>query len=130
MTSVFADTFFFIALLAPNDERHEEALGIVDRLRSPIITSSWVLTEVADGFSSRQTRAAFGSLLDMLSANPLVTILPVDEEIFHRAVELYRERSDKDWSLTDCRSFVIMSELGLREALTGAGILSRRALLR
>jgi predicted nucleic acid-binding protein len=88
------------------------------------------LTEVADGFSSRQTRAAFGSLLDMLSANPLVTILPVDEEIFHRAVELYRERSDKDWSLTDCRSFVIMSELGLREALTGAGILSRRALLR
>ena len=28
-------------------------------------------------------------------------------------------RSDKDWSLTDCISFAVMTELGLTEALTG-----------
>jgi uncharacterized protein len=26
---------------------------------------------------------------------------------------------DKEWSLTDCISFVVMTELGLTEALTG-----------
>jgi predicted nucleic acid-binding protein len=32
--------------------------------------------------------------------------------------EYYRARADKAWSLTDCISFVVMSEHGLSEALT------------
>jgi predicted nucleic acid-binding protein len=32
---------------------------------------------------------------------------------------LYRQRADKHWSLTDCISFVVMEQEGLREALTG-----------
>jgi hypothetical protein len=30
-----------------------------------------------------------------------------------------RERSDKDWSLTDCISFAVMEDEGIHEALTG-----------
>ena len=32
--------------------------------------------------------------------------------------QLYRERADKEWPLTDCISFVVMQEHGLAEALT------------
>jgi predicted nucleic acid-binding protein len=32
---------------------------------------------------------------------------------------LHRERPDKEWSLTDCISFVAMREHGIWEALTG-----------
>jgi uncharacterized protein len=35
-----------------------------------------------------------------------------------QAVELFRQRSDKNWSLTDCLSFVVMSELQLTDALS------------
>jgi len=34
------------------------------------------------------------------------------------AIELYRERPDKNWSLTDCLSFVVMERRRVTEALT------------
>jgi predicted nucleic acid-binding protein len=34
------------------------------------------------------------------------------------AIRLFATRSDKDWSLTDCLSFVVMERKGIREALT------------
>jgi len=33
-------------------------------------------------------------------------------------MDLYRRRQDKDWSLTDCISFVVMADEGLTESLT------------
>lgn len=45
--------------------------------------------------------------------------MPANVEIFERGVELYHSRLDKQWSLTDCISFVVMSEEGIAEALTG-----------
>ena len=41
------------------------------------------------------------------------------DELFARGMDLYRSRHDKDWSLTDCISFVVMADEGLAEALTG-----------
>jgi hypothetical protein len=32
---------------------------------------------------------------------------------------LYFQRRDKEWSLTDCISFTVMSDEGLTDALTG-----------
>lgn len=55
----------------------------------------------------------------MLRSEPLITIAPLDMETFDAGVELYRARPDKDWSLTDCISFVVMRERGITEALTG-----------
>jgi len=36
---------------------------------------------------------------------------------FESAFDSYRSKSDKEWSLTDCASFVLMRERGLAEAL-------------
>jgi uncharacterized protein len=42
------------------------------------------------------------------------------DALYRRGLELYAGRpGDKDWSLTDCISFVVMEDEGLREALTG-----------
>src|SRR5262245_60255789 len=48
----------------------------------------------------------------------LVEIVPASSQLFPAALALYRSRADKDWGLTDCASFVVMSERGLAEALT------------
>jgi len=53
-----------------------------------------------------------------LQASSLVEIIPASSRLFTAALELYRSRGDKDWGLTDCASFVVMSERGLSEALT------------
>jgi len=50
---------------------------------------------------------------------PNVTLkLSPSPELFDRGCELYTSRSDKEWSLTDCISFVVMKERGLTDALT------------
>jgi uncharacterized protein len=119
MKTWFADTFYFLALLTREDESHHRAVAILKDLRNEIVTTAWVLTEVADGLALARNRAGFGRLLQVLQNNSWVTIRSADQALFDEGVRLYVTRPDKDWSLTDCISFVVMQERGMTEALTG-----------
>ncbi|MDM8004628.1 MAG: PIN domain-containing protein [Phycisphaerae bacterium] len=119
MTPCFGDTFLFLALLAEGDAAHKKAVQAIADLKRDIYTTTWVLTEVADGIAGRDTRSAFVPLLQFLQSHPRVVIVPTTDDIFDRGVDLYGNRPDKDWSLTDCISFVVMQERGITEALTG-----------
>lgn len=45
-------------------------------------------------------------------------MVPIDDRLTEGALSLYETRGDKNWSLTDCSSFVIMTERRLTDALT------------
>jgi predicted nucleic acid-binding protein len=68
MSAVFADTFFFLALLNEQDEAHVRALQF-DTMTASMVTTAWILTEVGDAFSAPENRPAFLQLLDTLRAN-------------------------------------------------------------
>jgi uncharacterized protein len=57
-------------------------------------------------------------LVPSLRSDPNALIVPASPELFQRGYDLYARRPDKDWSLTDCTSFVVMKEQGLTDALT------------
>ena len=79
-----------------------------------------VLVELADGCASTaQRRAGAAEAVNVLRNNPDVTIIPCTELLFQQGMGLYQQRPDKDWSLTDCISFVVMQRDGISEALTG-----------
>ena len=118
MTPVFADAYYFFALLNPRDEAHDSVTQFNATLRRPIITTAWVLTEVADGLASTPSRPLFAKLLKQLHCDPRVTIVDPTAELFDAGVVLYTRRADKQWSLTDCISFEIMRQHGITEALT------------
>ena len=118
MTIRFADTFYYLALLNPDDAWHPRAVAFSESLLGPTVTTAWVLTEVADAMSAPRHRDDFLRLLDALDADHECTIIPATAELFRRDVQLYRERPDKDWPLTDCISFVVMRQHGMTEALT------------
>lgn len=40
-------------------------------------------------------------------------------DLMDRGIALYADRADKHWSLTDCISFIVMEDRGIRDALTG-----------
>jgi uncharacterized protein len=118
MSEVFADSFYFLALLNRHDAHHSTAVAAVKSLHSRLVTTHWVLVEVADGLCipvARQRSAKF--LVDAPSDKNLSIIS--DFMWFERGLELYRNRPDKSWSLTDCISFAVMEARGVREALTG-----------
>jgi uncharacterized protein len=121
MKGVFADADYWIALLNPRDQLHLKAKSLsrkIDRVR--IITSQMVLVEVLAILASKGPllREAAVKLVDQLHNNPNLDIVPQTNVQFHNALNLYRDRQDKDWSLTDCASVLIMQERGISEALS------------
>ncbi len=119
MKAVFADAFYFVALINRADQHHARVAAAAGRLTAPIVTTEWVLAEFADALCASASRRLVPSIIRDLEQDPNVKIIPADSATFHRALALYGERPDKDWSLTDCASFVVMQEQGLVEALTG-----------
>jgi predicted nucleic acid-binding protein len=119
MKSVFADTFYYLAVLNADDAAHERAVLASERISGQVITTAWVLTEVADALAAPERRPDFLALLHTLKGDPEVTIVAASGDLFDAGIDLYARRQDKDWSLTDCISFVVMREQSITEALTG-----------
>jgi predicted nucleic acid-binding protein len=119
MKAVFVDTFYYIALLDANDSAHETAVAATRELKSTTVTTAWVLLELANTLSASRHRGIFATFLERLRANPNVIIYEAEREVFNLGVDLYRKREDKEWSLTDCISFVVMTRERIAEALTG-----------
>jgi predicted nucleic acid-binding protein len=114
----FADTAYFLALLNPQDGWHEPALRLSRRREGPLLTTVWVLLEVGDALATGPNRQLFSRWLDSLLASAHLEIVPATNDWFFRGLALYRGRPDKEWSVTDCISFVVMGERSLTEALT------------
>ena len=68
--------------------------------------------------SSQESRAVFIGFYENLKRDSLIQIFPATPESFAEGLMLYSQRLDKDWSLTDCISFVLMKREGVFEALT------------
>ena len=119
MTTVFADTFYFLALLDSREERHLQAAEVSRDLQLHIVTTEWVLAEFGDAYCHPNDRADFVSLYRSLLNHPRVKIIPADTRFFQRGVDFFEQRQDKEWSLTDCLSFVVMRDEEIAQALTG-----------
>ncbi len=118
---VFLDTGYSIALSVESDEHHEHAEKLAEQLeaeQTPLVTTQAILLEIGNALSKERYRAAAVELFDALKEDPLVEIVPLTEEIFAQALDLFRNRSDKEWGLVDCVSFIVMQERGIKEALT------------
>jgi predicted nucleic acid-binding protein len=119
MRTVFADTFYFLALLDSMEKQHGQAVCAAQDSGLRLVTTEWVLAEFGDAYCNPADRPDFVSLYRGLTKNPRDKIIPADTALFQRGVVFFEQRKDKKWSLTDCLSFVSMQDEGLTEALTG-----------
>ena len=118
MKPVFADSFYYIAVLNRTDADHARVVEFCGKFFRPIVTTAWILAEVADGMAAVNLRSGFVSFYRQLVTDPTVTIVPPSPVFFDAGMDLYTRRPDKSWSLTDCISFVVMESHGLSDALT------------
>jgi predicted nucleic acid-binding protein len=118
MMARFADTSYYVALVNPHDEHHEAAQVLTEQLEGSIITTDWVLTELGNFLCRGKNRSLFLSLLTDLRDDPSVLIISYEQLLYKLGLDLFAHRPDKDWSLTDCVSFVVMEQQHLHEALT------------
>ena len=114
MRVVFADAGYWIALASPRDDHHSKALSISASLgKFRTVTTELVLGEVLTALAAPPTRAVAASIVDRVMSDPNAEVVPQTGLQFRDAFALYRSRMDKDWSLVDCASFLVMQQKGL-----------------
>ncbi len=74
--------------------------------------------EIGNALSKQRYRPAAVELLLSLENDPKIEIVPVSGDLYAQAFKLFSERTDKEWGLVDCVSFVVMRERGITDALT------------
>src|SRR5262245_56903854 len=118
--TIFADTFYWIALLDPRDASHGAVLALAGTLGTVrLVTTDEVLAEVLTFFSRGGPlwRSKAATMVRTTRSNPDVDVLPQTRADFDAALGLYEARPDKGYSLTDCRSMLAMKTLGLTDVL-------------
>jgi uncharacterized protein len=115
---VFADTAFYLALSNPQDQWHSIAHEWSGKSELRTVTSEFVLLEVGNGLAGGSGRRHFEVLLRDVRTNPRTRLVRASQGLFNDAAELYQQRPDKQWSLVDCSSFILMRRFKLKEALT------------
>jgi predicted nucleic acid-binding protein len=121
MNRVFVDTSYAVALSAVNDEHHKRAVELADEMEAAnthFVTTRAILLEIGNALSRLRHRTAAISLLTALENDSKVEIVPLSDDLYRRALEIYRDHVDKEWGLIDCVSFVVMRDEGLTDALT------------
>lgn len=114
----FLDTSYLIALARQEDLLHKRAADWSRILPGPFLTTEYVLCEFVNAMSAPEDRPVAHLVLGQVGSHRRIAVVWVDRVLFEAGVNLHRQREDKRWSLTDCISFHVMEQHGVREALT------------
>ena len=115
---MFLDTSGLLAFLDRKEPKHAEATQFFHNARFRL-THNYVLAELVALADKRAVprRQVLDFLAD-LDNNLLVEVEFVTESRHRSAVDMLARRLDKEWSLCDAVSFLMMESRGLQEALT------------
>jgi predicted nucleic acid-binding protein len=118
---VFLDTAFVVALASPADKYHKKAKRLsrqIEKEGVALVTTRAVLIEIGDAMAEERRRKAGAVILQALEEDDNLAIIQNSEELYRRAFAMYTSRTDKEWGMTDCISFVVMTSEKITEALT------------
>ncbi len=122
MRRFFADTFYWIALLLRSDAWHERVTAFNHTLQrdETLFTTDAVILEFLAAFSSAGSymRQQAVARVEGMLANPYIRVVEVTRARLLEGLALYKDRPDKEYSLTDCISMQVMRREGLTEVLT------------
>ena len=121
MTSVFADTVYWIATALPKDQSHLAAREARRRLGPvELVTTDEVLAEFLAALSrgGPRVRAAAARTVRAILSASTVRVIPQSRSSFVKALDRYEARGDKEYSLQDCASMIVMEAESITQILT------------
>ena len=115
---VFVDTSFVLALINERDQNYQQANALSFRFEeSLLVTTVAVLLEIGNALA-KNFRQEAEAIIRLLRTSSRVEVVPIDDAILEKSLELYDKYRDKTWSLMDCISFVVMRERAVTDVLT------------
>ena len=120
---LFVDTSGWAYYLDRSDPLHTKVVTIVQSAvlqRRHLVTTNYIVTELVALLSSRfhLPRKEVIKAINVLKSDGDVEIVHIDASMDNTAWQLLEARVDKNWSLVDASSFVVMEQFGVTEALT------------
>ena len=120
LPKIFIDSSAFLALEDESDQYHAEALQfreqVLRKRRYEVITSSYILNETLTLIRFKISIKASIDFSKKIRMSEVVKMVQVSRELEEKALDIFERYDDKDFSFTDCVSFVIMREMGIKEA--------------
>lgn len=120
--AVFIDTAGWLALISRRDQLHVQAVEVYCSLGNVgRVTTDAVLIETCNTLSKTSLRPlahAFMQKIKEAEKLGVLRVVHVTRDLLAQGWELFKERPDKEWSLTDCISFVVMERRRCRKAFT------------
>ena len=115
----FVDAWFLIALTDRTDSHHMQAKRLARALAgATLVTHDAIFFEVLAYFSTEGAAAREHAVANVRDAMHSMRVIPSDRALFVRSLDRYAARPDKEYSLTDCMSMVLMEEHDIRRVLT------------
>ena len=123
MNKIFVDTSGWGNLVDTLQEFHGETKTIYLEAKqngSRLVTTNYVVAELVALLSSplRLPRMKSIKFVESIKSSSLVDIVHIDENLDAKSWGLLKNRADKNWSLVDCSSFVVMQDNKITESLT------------
>ena len=125
----FIDSSFIYALLNRRDQFHGQAITVLSKLQDDdfFVLTDAIILESCSLLAALGARETIVEFVDDIMASDQYSIVHTDEDLFYRAYDLFKSYEDKEWSLVDCLSSLVMQEQSIQLALTSDIILSRWA---
>ena len=121
MRRVFADTYYWIAVINDRDQGHSAAEAVGQTLKhATVFTTHEVLSEVLTYFcrGGNHVRQVVSVYIRNILDDPAVIVEPQSEQSFLNGLTFYESRADKEYSHADCISMLTMQREGITEVLT------------
>ena len=118
---IIIDTVGFYSMLVTRDRMHlrtREFMAQAVHERRRFVTTDHVLGDTATLLRARGFNRLAPLLFESVETSSSIRIGWTTPARFREVKAFFLRRADKAWSFTDCLSFVVMRELGLREALS------------
>lgn len=117
---IFVDTSAWLALADAKDRVHPRAVGFQRRLMEgeygKMVTTNYVVAETVTITRRRLGVGPAIAFANEVRGGGEIQVFWIEPVHHHEAVDLMAAHEDKNWSLTDCTSFVVMRALGMRDA--------------
>lgn len=115
---ILIDTAFVLALINRRDQYHRQALELADKFEGhPLLVTDAVIPEISSALARSYKQEAIKIIEEFLTSEE-VEVVHLSPQLFHQAFAMYKKYQDKEWSLVDCVSFVVMADRGVGRALT------------
>ena len=122
MKKIFVDTSGWANFFDTDEPFHRQTRVIYENARNTgtwLVTTNYVIAELVSLLTSpfRISRPRIIEYIEGIKQSS-VKVIHIDEDLDTRTWNLLSQRDDKEWSLVDCSSFIVMQDYDITDALT------------